>query len=263
MIEISVLMPSIRIFLLPKVYERISESFHGYFEMVVVSPYDMPEGLKGKNVVWINDSGSPVRCRQIGLCACNGKYICYAADDSNFYPNALDKAYDLIKDKDYKHIVLGKYSEGMKDNKETMSDEYYHLGYHRLHKSIIQRLGRDYFFVNTGLVSREFMWEVGGFDCEYEACAMACCDLSIRLQNEGGQIIIMQEPIFWSTHIAGNHGDHAPINKAQLEHDMPHYMRTYGNPKTCIRGKIPLDNWKQAPELWERRFGKSDETNIF
>ena len=254
--DISVLMPSIRIYFLPKVYERIEASFHGTWEMVVVSPYDIPEQLKGKNVVWIKDMGSPVRCRQIGLCACNGKYICYAADDSNFLPDSLDKAYELIKDKDYKYIILGKYSEGMKDNKQTVTDEYYHLSYHRPHKSIIERLGRDYLFINTGLVSREFMWEVGGFDCEYEACAMACCDLSIRLQNEGGQIIIMQEPLFWSTHIAGTNGDHAPIHNAQLGHDMPHYNTTYMNNKTCMRGKIPLDNWKDAPPVWERRFGK-------
>lgn len=255
--DISVLIPSIRSNLLNKLYDSISKSFKGNWELVVISPYALPKYLMDRNnVKFITDFGSPIRCRQIGLIACGGKYICYAADDCTFLPDALDETFNLIKDKDYKTVVLGKYSEGMPNNIETLKDEYYKLSYHAPHKALMQRMGKDYYFINTGLVSKEFMMEIGGFDCSYEACAMACCDLSIRMQNEGAKIIVQKNGLFNSTHMAGTSGDHAPIHNAQMEHDHPLFQNTYWNPENFNRGKIDINNWEKAPDRWERRFGK-------
>src|SRR3990167_1741325 len=114
--DISVIVPSIRKYLLEKLYNSIEASFHGSWELVVASPYSLPEALMEKtNITYIKDLGTPIRGRQLCLIASKGKYICYAADDCTFIPNALDETFRLIKDEDFKTVILGKYSEGIKN----------------------------------------------------------------------------------------------------------------------------------------------------
>ena len=126
--QISVLIPSIRFNNLENVYNSLSNSFHRDWELVIVSPYPLPEVLKNKkNIIYIHDAGNPIRCRQIALINSTGEYICYAADDVTFYPNALDIAYTSIKDQDYKFVIVGKYMEGKEDNKVMKDDTYYYL----------------------------------------------------------------------------------------------------------------------------------------
>lgn len=256
MYDITVLVPSIRPQLLKGLYDSIDNSFHGSWELVIISPYPLPANLKDKtNIQIIEDWGTPIRARQIGLINSRGTYICYAADDCKFIPNALDESFNLIKDRDYKTVVLGKYSEGMENNPETLKDEYYKLSYHAPHKILMQKMGKDYYFVNTGLISRQFMMELGGFDCQFEACAIACCDLSVRMQNAGATILLQKGGLFNSTHLAGQLGDHKPIHDAQTEHDHPLFYNIYWNRENYNRTSIPIDNWKQAPARWARRFG--------
>lgn len=257
MYDITVLVPSIRPHLLKNLYDSIANSFHGSWELVIVSPYYLPDTLKdNNNIQIIQDWGTPIRGRQRGLIASRGTYICYAADDCTFIPNALDESFRLIKDKDYKTVILGKYSEGMANNGETLSDEYYKLAYHAPHKVLMQKMGKDYYFINTGLVSREFMIELGGFDCQFEACAMACCDLSMRMQNAGATIILQKGGLFNSTHLAGHMGDHGSIHDAQLQHDMPLFYQIYWNPDNYERKVINIENWRKVPDRWDRRWGR-------
>lgn len=257
---LSILIPSIRPHLLEGVYNSISESFHGEWELVLISPYPLPASLKEKtNVKYIYDAGTPIRCRQMGLIASNGYYICYAADDVTFYPNALDIAYEKIKKEDYKTIILGKYREGEEINSFMDTDSYYFLMTHDALKPIMHNIPRDYKLLNTGLMSKKLLMEIGGFDCKYEACAMACVDLSIRLQNYGCPIIIQNEPFFYATHLPMHLGDHSPIHNAQTRHDEPRLLAIYMDERSKHRGVIDIDNWKEASDYWERRFGKKEE----
>jgi glycosyltransferase involved in cell wall biosynthesis len=261
---ISVLMPSIRSALLPGVYASIANSFHGKWELVIVSPYPLPDVLKNKsNIVYIEDHGSPIRARQIGLERARGDYICYAADDVLFYKNALDLAYGKLALAHYNDIVLGKYCEGSEANPYMRSDIYYLLSHHALLTETMSRIpgGDKYWLLNTGLVSTHLMKLIGGFDCRFEACAMACVDLSIRLQNFGAEIIVQNEPFFHSTHLPGVMGDHEPIHVAQTTHDIPLFMDIYkegGNNRQIIS----LDNWQSAPDWWTRRFGEKHEGTL-
>ncbi len=253
---ISILMPSIRNPLLVGVYNSIAHSFSGQWELVIVSPYPLPDELKGKkNIVHVLDHGSPIRARQIGIEHARGKYICYAADDVLFFKNSLDLAYAKIAE--YDTIVLGKYCEGQEVNPYMMSDLYYRLNHHAPLTEIMSRIpgGENYWLLNTGLISTELMKEIGGFDCSFEACAMACVDLSIRLQNFGVDVIVQQEPFFHSTHLPGLMGDHGPIHVAQTTHDMPLFAEMYKGDGVG-RTKIDLDNWKKSPDWWTRRFGE-------
>ncbi len=256
--KISVLIPSIRANLLEGVYNSIAQSFSDDWELVLVSPYPLPEALKDKdNIVYIEDHGTPIRGRQRGLLASTGDYICYAADDVTFYPNSLDIAYKTIKDEPYNTIIVGKYLEGSQDNPFMQSDEYWYLYTHDLLKPMIPESKRHYLLINTGLISRELMLEVGGFDCSFEACAISCVDLSIRLQNYGAKCILQNQPIFHSTHLPGGQGDHESIDSAQVTHDQPLLLYRYLN--NFDRVKVDANNWINTPDWWERRWGKKND----
>lgn len=253
-------MPTIRMHLLEGVYNSIKESFHGEWELVLITPYPLPEELKDKdNILYIKDDGNPIRCRQRGIIAARGEAICYAADDVTFYPNSLDIAYKTLINHDYKTVIVGKYLEGCEDNPFMKSDEYWFLYTHDFLKPIIRVNQRRYLLMNTGLMSKQLLMEIGGFDCSFEACAMACCDLSIRLQNYGVKCILQNEPIFHSTHLPVDAGDHALIHSAQVTHDQPRFLQMYLDPRSEFRTKIDVNNWEKTPDWWVRRFGVKDE----
>lgn len=258
--EISVLIPSIRPHLLEGVYNSIAKSSSMQsWELIIISPYPLPETIKDKqNVTYIYDAGTPIRGRQRGLMAAKGNYICYAADDVTFYSNSLDIAYNSLRNTEYKTLVLGKYLEGTEDNPFMKSDEYYLLFTHDFLKPVMANFPIYYKLLNTGLISTKLMLEIGGFDCSFEACAMACCDLSIRLQNYDVKIIVQQEPIFHSTHLPYGQGDHEPIHNAQVTHDQPRFLSMYLNSQGTRRTIINIDNWKDAPDWWSRRYGNRE-----
>lgn len=255
--KISVLMPSIRFELLENMYKSIESSFTlDQWELVIVSPYPLPDALKSKtNIIYIEDHGNPIRCRQRGLLACTGDYICYAADDVLFYPASLNLAYLTAIEGDYKRVIAGKYLEGSENNPEMRGDQYYNLNYHGLLQPIMKKFPAGYKLLNTGLISRKLMLEIGGWDCQFEACAMACVDLSIRLQTYGAEVILQNQPIFKSTHLYERSGDHQPIHDAQVSHDQPLFLSIYNDPSSINRTVIPLDTWEKTPSHWDRRFG--------
>lgn len=259
--QISVLMPSIRVDKLEVVYKSLSESFHGSWELVVVGPYPLPDSLKDKNnIVFVQDWGSPIRCRQISLLKSSGEYICYAADDVVFCQNSLDLAFEKIQGKDYKEVVVGKYLEGDNPCKSMSEDTYWFLRHHSVLNPVVDRLPhRNYMLLNTGLLSSKLLKEIGGWDCcNFEVCAMACVDLSIRLQNYGAHFVIQNEPIFTSSHLPGLIGDHAPIHNAQCDHDMPTFFNIYNNCDPSQRIKLDINNWSSSPKRWNRRFGGTE-----
>jgi len=256
MYDLSLVMASIRPERLVKIYESVLESFHGTWELVIVSPYDLPEGLKDKpNVQYFKDFSTPVRCWQIGLLNAKGTWTQYPTDDAIYYPDSLDKSFELIKQEGNDNVVIaGKYLEGTLHPGLMLADQYYHLNFHKFLQPVMQKIGRDYFLLNAWVISKRLMLELGGFDCGFEACAMACCDLSIRVQNYGVKVILQKEPMFHCTFFQGHSGDHAPVHNAQIQRDQPLFNSIYMGEGT-FRTKIPLDNWKDAPEWWSRRFG--------
>lgn len=54
-------------------------------------------------------------------------------------------------------------------------------------------------------------------------------------------------------------GDHSPIHHAQVDHDQPIFKAMYSNPNILEEREVEYDNWKQAPEIWERRFGNDPD----
>ena len=249
--DISILIPGIRPDLWKSVYDSVQDCFHGTWEIVFAGP-SFPSNLSGvPNIKWIHSLASPMVCRQMALIEARGDYICYAADDVTFCAKALDEAYITMVGRDHMDFVVGKYAEG--EGTKMLHDPYWHLNHHGFLQQIMGPYRKDYFLVNTGLIPRKLMIDIGGFDCQFECCAMGCCDLSLRLQIHGAKGILQNNPFFTSTHLPGLAGDHGPIHDAQTQHDMPLFLDIWKS--QLNRTLVPLDNWKQQPERWERRFG--------
>src|ERR1017187_8131064 len=107
----SIILPAIRTHLWENLYNSIQGSYKGSWEIIFVGPNYPPESLKAKaNVKHIKSFASPLVCRQIALCAAQGDWICYTADDCTFAPGSLDGAIKCLSTKDWMSVVSGKYA---------------------------------------------------------------------------------------------------------------------------------------------------------
>lgn len=250
--KLSVIVPSIRIERLPILVQSINKSFSGEWELIVISPFWRSMVPLQCKCTWLLSHRSPNCCQQIGILKSIGEYICVAADDGIFLPNALDEAFHLLDKDNYKSIVVGRYLEG--DNPIGMkSEDYYRFKYHKPYR--LAGINPEWLIFNCGFISRKFLLELGGWDAEsFEVPTIAHADLGIRAQKAGAKMILMKDPIFKCSHQPGKSGDHAPIHIAQTKRDIPKFQEMYSQPNDRIG--ISLDNWKNTPEVWSERFGK-------
>lgn len=251
--KLTVICPGIRTKNWRKLYDSIGKAFSGKWEIIFVGPYPLPEDMLGfDNVHFIEDWGSPIRCQQRGLIAAHGSHITWAADDGYFLPGSLDIAFSKLEPN---ALVMGKYYEGNNDGDMPMQeDKYYILSNHDATK--VKWIPSHYYMLNVGVVPREMLLEIGGWDCQFEVCPMSYNDLAIRLQRNGVKFIVQNEMMFKCSHMPGHEGDHGPIHDGQIYHDQPLFKRIYWDTSCANRIKIDLFNWKNAPVRWERRFGK-------
>lgn len=214
-------------------------------EVIFVGPFEPPEELKDK-CVYIKDHGSPIRCQQIALLKAQGRYVTWAADDGTFFTDILRQAYEVVYEST---PVTAKYIEG--SGSDTLRDEYYNMHYHPC--TAQPYIGQDYKYLNVGLVSRQVLLDLGGWDCQFEACPMSHADLAVRLQNAGYRFLMLDQPLFVCSHTPGTSGDHGPIHYAQTQHDEPLFKKIYSDPSSKLRVGIQ-DNHQDSPSVWTRRF---------
>jgi len=154
-------------------------------------------------------------------------------------------------------VVVGKYTESRNPSPLMYQTEYYLLKYHGFTTRIMKE---ETMLFNTGIISKDLLNEIGGWDCQFEGCALACVDLGIRLNKLDKIKMILQPHILFSaTHMPGRSGDHQPIHDGQTLHDQPLFDLIYsGNEiENGKRIKVELNNWERSPDRWVRRFGAS------
>lgn len=245
---LSIILPSIRTEKLNKFYWSIVDSCHQDFELIIVSPYKPPDELYArKNIEWIQSWRSPSACEQEGLIKSKGDYVIIGADDALFLPNAIDNSMKLIED--YKTVVISRYHEG--DNPIGMDDpKYWTLGYHKPFR--LTAVPQDCFIFTDGPISKRFLLDLGGFDCDYETPALSHADLGIRAYKAGAKFIL--GPFMMNIeHQPGKTGDHAPIHNAHNKRDLPKFREIYSG-KYTPPIYINLNNWKRTPAHWKERF---------
>ena len=259
--ELSIIVPGIRTSAWKALYDSTVASTTRSFEMIFVGPHGLPDELKGmENIRHIEDMGHPTRCMQIGLINSKGKYIIWGSDDCMFLPSAIDKTFDVYNSLGNveKKAVAAKYLEGDSpaDAKIHMDPAYYVI---RKHPSLKSKfIPKSYIFFAPGLIARDYLTSLGGWDCRFEGLAMSCLDLSIRVQRDNALFALTEFAISHCTWCAdGQAGDHGPVHDCQVQNDHPLYLQIYRSSSGCLeRIKIPLDNWKDQESVWGRRFSK-------
>lgn len=252
MYQLSVLVPGIRTSNWRTLYNSIGNSFSGKWEIIFISPYKLPNDVRGKNIKHITDWGTPIRCQQRGLVESEGEYITWAADDGKFQLGALDISFKKLEGADKNTLVMGKYIEGI-GNQHMLEDSYYILNNHSA--SNLEYVPPRCWMLNVGVVPKELLIKLGGWDCQFEVCPMAYNDLAIRLQYYGAKFIIQDEVMFKCGYTPGHMGDHGPIHDAQTMCDQPLFSKIWSDPDSKKRMIIDINNWEQSPKRWKRRFG--------
>lgn len=250
---LSIVMPAVRVENWVKVYDSILKAWPESFELIIISHRELPEELKHKdNIIWIDDEGCPTRKMQLGIEYARGKYITWFVDDGVYVPNKLWELYQAIG---FDNPVAIKYGESVDGNSHLPlmeSDEYYLFRYHPvLHIPGIPSLLCK--VISFAAMPTALLQEIGGLDCRFEHIAMAETDLAVRMEKGGHRINISPEIILQLTWEPGDAGAHAGVNHAQMDHDMPLFLDMYKDDAHKDRIIIPMDNWKQAPDKWERR----------
>ena len=255
--ELSIIVPGIRTSAWKALYDSTVASTTRSFEMIFVGPQGLPDELKGlSNIRYIKDMGHPTRCMQIGLINSKGKYIIWGSDDCMFLPSTIDKTFDVYNSlSTSKRGVAAKYYEGNTPMDEVihLDPAYYTIGYHHPIKSPYLR--DDFIFFAPGLMSRDYLTSLGGWDCRFQGLAMSCLDLSIRVQLDDAKFVLTEFAISKCSWCCdGLAGDHAPVHDCQVQNDHPLYVKIYNSPDCVNRISIPLDNWKGEEDVWSRRF---------
>lgn len=246
---LSVIVPSIRIENLNKLHKSICESFNGEWEFIVIGPYQ-PESIE--NMTWINSQANPTVCQQLGLIEAKGEYVCFAWDDGVYLPGAIDNMFGILGRHYGENVaVSGKYIEGDIAPEYMKSKKYYIINTHD--KASSPYIDNSFMLLNTGLVPRVTLLDIGGFDCRFESTGISAVDMAIRLQLYGTKIILSDDIVLKCTWLPGDAGDHGPVNDA-VEDDFSLLHKKYRQPIFHKRIVIDINNWKLQPTVWERRF---------
>ena len=256
--ELSLIVSGIRPTKWIRFYDCVKESFSGEFEVIFIGPFDsLPTNLKDKkNVKFISDKGSPVRCSQRAACEARGKYVSICADDMFFFPGTIDRIFELLhaNAREKKFIVTGKYYEGhKKKHKRDHSAHQYYL----VNNSTVTRspfIQSDWLILNLFFMRHDYFMDIGGLDTIFEGTAMSVTDLANRVQHDGAIVVLPEYIVADVEFTPGTSGDHGPVVAAQIEHDEPLYQKMYRSPDWIKRIVIDPQNWKLQPEIWKRRF---------
>jgi hypothetical protein len=255
MVNLSVCLAGIRKHNWKRLYDSIVTSLDGKysFEMVICGPVsELPNDIRHEsNVKLIKSYASPTVANHLAILEASGKYITWSADDGWFFSGKLADAIDQLKAANNKKAVyLAKYIEGG----QVYSNDIFLLNYHDSTRSPYS--DNAWLSFNVAIMQKTYYEELGGFDCRFEACPMAYADLATRAQRDGCQTLMNWDFIFECTQFPGKTGDHGPVHDGQVDHDQPLFREIYDNTECQNRTTIDIDNWKNQPSVWRRRFGE-------
>ena len=258
MYDISIIMPAIRTPNWNRMYQTIKKSCKIYsFELVMCGPFPLTEELeKEENVKMIIDNGSPSRCAQIAALNASGRLLAHLVDDALFIENSLDQCinfYNAVCDR--KDAINLRYTEALNFAPTHMHKDYWTAWFH----GPLQHPGvpKEYKIACHHLMDLEYFKELGGYDCSYEYQNFNLHDLMFRVQKNGGTLFDSPSNVTNCDWYPNGMVDHKAIEQAYVDNDEPLFRQMYSDPDVLSkRVFIPLDNWKQTEEVWNRRFSK-------
>lgn len=246
---ITFIIPSIRLEKLPEMYASIGRSYSGSFKVIIISPYDQPDNMMHDNVKWIIDYGSPTRCHQLALEQVDTPLVTWFCDDGIYVNGRLDEVMPYVTNEN--EVIVLKYLESDNPGLEMMQDIYYKFMFHNATHNL--SVPNDCHVMSFAIMHTSLLKKIGGWDASiFETIAMAHCDLSIRLKKYGAEFAIYPEIMMKLEWLSKDTGDHKPIHEAQQLVDEPRLILLWKEPSD--RMIIDIDNWRIAPDHWDRRF---------
>ena len=266
--DVSIILPSIRPQFLETVYAAFQDSCKEHtWELVITTPFDIPTEIKRRNNVKVLTSHAPSTVAlQMALQMCNAEFIHDAVDDHFELPGTLDGAIRLHKEtltsKDVVNMpyiadsnVIDKLTLNPKSNIVAWPEVLWNAWhFEELRKPGIKS---DWKLAPIFVMKLDYLLSIGGFDCRYEYWNHPLHDLMFRVQADGGKIVNYTDTCAAGTHYPGHDYDHGPVHDAQLGPDINLFNSVYEKEDgASSRIKINYDNWKDQPDVWERRFNK-------
>jgi hypothetical protein len=250
MIELSILLPSIHLNKLRKVYESLKASTNRGFEIIVVGP-EAPPALPG-NWKFKMDRGCPSRCHNIALELAEGKYVSLASDDMKYFSSRVDECLVMLDGLGDEGVVSGKHLyQGIAPVTQLKDDHYFIRNYPQ---HVSRFVPKDCVLVNVNFMRTDYLRAMGGLDSRFEHHGVAQVDLAVRLHNDGADVKLNNDPVCFVSHTDMIQGDHAPVHHAVVDNDEPLFREIYSDPENVIRSRIDKDNWKNADPVWRRRW---------
>lgn len=237
-----------------KFYNSVCESIgdNHSWELIMVGPRKPPEFFSDKkNCQFVHDLGAPARCAQRATTLATGELMMWAADDGIFTKGSISRCVDAHDSLSRKDGIALKYTEGRNYGGAPMHNDYWIAHHHPPMR--LTSIPRDFKIILLGMVKLDYFREIGGFDCRFEHLNMNLHDLSFRIQRDGGVIHVSDD-------IVCNHdwnpveGDHLSVHEAFEKNDLPLFTQLYTS-ADAQRINIEYENWKNSPEVWQRRFG--------
>ena len=107
-------------------------------------------------------------------------------------------------------------------------------------------------------MSLDYFYNLGGFDCQWEYTNCPVNDLVFRAQMDGAKVINSPSLISIGAWMPNHIGDHGPVHDAQMGPDTVSFNSLWSDPeKVKSRVRINYSNWKNYPDVWDRRFSKT------
>jgi hypothetical protein len=250
MYDISILVPAIRTTRWHALYKSIEASCNKYkWQLVLVTPFDLPQELQGyDNIKVIKECGQVSRAVQRGMLELDSELVFLTVDDCTLMENSLDSCIDEYQSKcTYDDVLNVRYSE----NGDIQPESYYSA---RILAGTLGGVNKDWQLAPQFIMHKEKFIALGGFDCQFEYINEPVHDFMFRLQKSGGKIYHSMTHCCIASWYESTTGDHAPIHWAQVAHDWPIFAQMYRVPNDRLI--IDYDNWKNTPEIWERRFSQ-------
>lgn len=249
MATLSVLVPGIRPHNWLALYNSLMYSTSASFEIIFVGPYPPPNELTNcDNVLFIKDYGPPIRAQQIALMHSTGEYLIYVADDGVLLPGEVDLTLSMISNR--KDIVVWKYTESDNPKPWMFTDEYYYIKNANLN---VKYIPGEWYSMLAATLNRDYVMELGGWDCRFYSPPMSHMDFGVRAQRDGANCKITNNIVAKASHMPEETGDHAPIHRISAT-DQELFKFIYNDPLSENRIAIPLDNWKSCSSVWNMRF---------
>lgn len=258
---LSIVVPGIHTSKWPALYKSVQEATRDIpSEVIFVGPNELPtELLQYPNVRYYYDAGSPARSLQIGVVKSRYKLHTWLSDDLLVTPDGLRDEVNFLLQKDRKTILNLNYTEGEeykygRDPRQQDPDTFYTAYTHndlRLPGVRPGWVAGNYYIMYT-----DYLIELGGYDCRFECVNFNQHDMTFRAQKDGATFIKYLTRGKFFAHLECVYGrtpETSPIIAAYTYNDLPLFKRLWADDSRPI--KIPLDNWKDSPEVWSRRVG--------